>query len=58
MLFTDHKPLVGLVKVADLVIPGNTKVLRMLQQMLRWRFSVTLVPGETKSLHDALLRFP
>ena len=58
MLFTDHKPLVGPVKTVILDSVGNPRLLRMLERMLRWRFSVTHVPGKKNRIPYALSRYP
>ena len=44
--FTDHKPLAGLLKTVNLYLVGTSRLLDMLEGMLRWRFSVTLTLGE------------
>ena len=49
MLCTDHKPLTGLVKTV-----GNPRVLRMLERMLRWRFSPTYLLGMMNRFPDPL----
>ena len=58
ILFTDHKPLVGLVRTVNLDLVGNPGLLRMLERMLRWRFSATHVPGEKNMIPDALSCYP
>ena len=56
--FTDQKPLVGLVRTVNLDSVGNPRLLPMLERMLRWRFSVTHVPGKKNRIPDALSRYP
>ena len=38
-LFTDQKPLVGLMKMANLDSVKNPRLLCMMERMLRWSFS-------------------
>ena len=57
MLFTDHKPLVGLVRTVNLDSVGSPRLLPMLERMLRWRFSVTHIPGKKNRITDPLSRY-
>ena len=48
----------GLVKLANLDLVGNPRLLCLLERMLRWKFSVTHFPGKKNRIPVALSRDP
>ena len=57
LVFTDLKPLLGLVKQTDLetVTP---RLLRLMEKLLQWNFTIHNISGEKNAIPDDLSRFP
>ena len=58
MLLMEYKPLVGMVKTANLDTVGNHYLLRMLESMLCWIFTVTHLPGKKDQIPIAMSWYP
>ena len=57
-IFTDHKPLIGLLQNRDFDEISNPRIARMVEKTLRWGFKIHHIPGLQNSSCDALSRFP
>ena len=57
MIFTDHKPLAGLVKTVNQDLVGNPRLLPILERKLRWGFNVTHLKGRKSRIPDGLSRY-
>ena len=56
-IFTDHKPLIGLLQNRDFDKIGNPRIARMVEKTLRWGFKIHHIPGLQNSTCDDLSRF-
>ena len=57
-IVTDHKPLVKIFGDRTLDEISNTRIFRLKQRTLPWRFNVVHLPGKTNHAADALSRNP
>jgi hypothetical protein len=55
---TDHKPLTKILGDRTLDEIHNTRLFRLKQRTLPWRFTIIHSPGETNSAADAISRYP
>ena len=58
IVVTDHKPLVKLFGDRTLDEVDNTRLFRLKQRTLAWRFEIAYMPGNTNSAADAASRHP
>lgn len=58
VVVTDHKPLVGIFGDRTLDEITNTRLFRLKQRTLPWRFEVRYLPGATNLAADAASRYP
>ena len=58
VVVTDHKPLVKIFGDRTLDEISNTRIFRLKQRTLPWRFKVVHLPGKTNHAADALSRHP
>ena len=58
LVVTDHKPLVKLFGDRTLDEITNTRLFRLKQRTLQWRFNIAYCPGETNLAADAASRYP
>ena len=58
MVVTDHKPLVKIFGDRLLDEIDNTRIFRLKQRTLPWRFQITYLPGKSNSAADAISRYP
>ena len=58
MVVTDHKPLIKIFGDRTLDEISNTRLFRLKQRTLPWRFQVKHLPGKTNSAADAASRYP
>ena len=57
-VFTDHKPLLGIMNGKNLDAINNTRIQRLLSKLLGYCYTVKWIPGKTQTIADALSRFP
>ena len=57
-IFTDHKPIIGLLKKKKLDEVDNPRLVRLIQKTMRWVFNVHHVSGLDNNGPDALSRYP
>ena len=58
LVATDHKPLVKLFGDRTLDEISNTRLFRLKQRSLPWKFTVQYVPGKLNPFADATSRYP
>lgn len=58
LVVTDHKPLVKLLGDRTLDEIENTRLFRIKQRTLPWRFDIVHMPGKSNSVADATSRYP
>ena len=58
MIVTDHKPLVKIFGDRTLDEISNTRLFRLKQRTLPWRFEIRHLPGKTNMAADAASRYP
>jgi hypothetical protein len=58
LVVTDHKPLVKILGDRTLDEISNTRLFRLKQRTLPWRFEIHHLPGKTNSAADATSRYP
>ena len=58
VVVTDHKPLVKLFGDRTLDEISNTRLFRLKQKTLLWRFNIVHMPGESNLCADAMCRHP
>ena len=58
LVVTDHKPLVKVFGDQTLDAITNTRLFRLKQRTLQWKFTVAYLPGSTNSAADAASRNP
>merc|ERR1711963_677308 len=58
MVVTDHKPLTKIFGDRTLDEISNTRLFRLKQRTLPWRFSIKHLPGKTNMAADAASRYP
>ena len=58
LVVTDHKPLVKILGDRTLDEIRNTRLFRLKQRTLPWRFQIAHLPGSTNSAADAVSRYP
>ena len=58
LVVTDHKPLVGVFGDRTLDAITNTRLFRLKQRTLQWKFNVAYLPGRTNVAADATSRHP
>ena len=58
LVVTDHKPLVGVFGDRTLDAITNTRLFRLKQRTLQWKFEIAYLPGRTNSAADAASRYP
>ena len=56
-VWTDHRPLVGIFNKAHHTL-NNQRLIRIREKLLDFSFTVSLVPGKTHYIADALSRYP
>ena len=57
-IFTDHKPLIGLLQNKSFDDIDNPRLARFVQRTLRWKFHICHVKGLDNVSSDALSRYP
>ena len=58
LVVTDHKPLVKIFGDRLLDEIRNTRLFRLKQRTLPWRFNIAHLPGSSNSAADAVSRYP
>lgn len=58
IIVTDHKPLVKILGDRTLDEITNTRLFRLKQRTLPWRFDIIHLPGKTNFAADAASRYP
>ena len=58
LIVTDHKPLVKILGDRTLDEIQNTRLFRLKQRTLPWRYRITHLPGKTNHAADAISRYP